>query len=583
MNSSIIRTLALAAASALLWACNEGTGSTTESGVVTGRLLTSGKVPVAGAAVSVIPVDHVPSLVLKKASAAGEAVTDAQGNYRIENVPAGLYNISAAKDSLTLFKDSLPVTAAGAAAGVDTLRKSGSMQGLIVMEPGDDSRTVLILVLGTNALAFPRDTSGSFSLSALAEGEYHVRFLSTIGKYRPLDTLIRIRSGHADTLAHPVRLRYTGIRAVAGLVGQWDADRQSIVLTWQAADSALIAGYNLYRSKLGAPMGSIPLNTVLITAASYRDTGIKVGEEYAYAVKAVDKDGNVGEKASNAVPVSAVAAYTLVKKLTPRGFTLDDSPLAVSNGEIYWLEGDRVDVFDTAGVMNRSFGFSGAGALTNAFAIRVYKDTVFVVENQADHGAPAKDMRAFLRKYSKQGAFLGSRTIDGVFNGDNMAAADFLFGPDGTLYMTNAASIYSLSPAGLLASTPSPLDPELQNPFSKLEPIGDRMLLMGSMGNLTLNVNTTQLALLNRDLSLASLDSTAYFLNAYAADDAGKLWIVRDDNVAEAMSPTDMQVSRRIALPKGLYRDIQVEGETVYLYDASANAILIYRNRRGAP
>ncbi|MEO7426728.1 MAG: carboxypeptidase regulatory-like domain-containing protein [Fibrobacteria bacterium] len=582
MISHSLRTqcLILFGAAILLWACNDGTGSTTESGVISGRLLTAGKAPVAGATVTLIPVDNVPSITLRKSAASGTAVTDGDGRYSIANVAPGIYNVSASKDSLSVFRDSLNVPVAGIDAGSDTLRKTGSISGRIGLEPGDDPRTVLILLIGTNILAVPRDSSGSFAITGMAQGEYRVRFLCTISKYAPLDTLLRIRSGLSDSLPNPIRPVFTGIKAVAGVTAEWDAASQSVSLQWQAGDPAVVAGYNVYRALQGAPMGSTPLNTALINATSYRDIGVQIGAGYIYTVKAVDKNGNVGEKASSPVSITSNAAYALRKKFTPQGFTPDDSPLAVSHGEIFWLERDRVDVYDTAGVLLRGFASTGAGALINAAAIRVFGDTVYVADFGTKEGVISKDTAgALIRKYGKQGAYLDSLRIGGSFRQDGPFAADFNFGPNGTLYLTNGFEIYSRSPDGKMDSAASPLNPELQNLFSKLEPLGDRLLLMGSLRNMTTDVNTTQLAFLRPDLSLDSLGNGDYFMNAYAGDALGRLWIVRDDSVAEGFAAGSLQLAQRISLPKSLYRDIQVEGETVYLYDSESNSILIYDKR----
>lgn len=79
-----IANLISAAAAATLGAClligceSQGTGSTTESGVVSGRLLANGNIPVTGAAVLLVPAYHAPSPIFRKATAA-ETVTDADG------------------------------------------------------------------------------------------------------------------------------------------------------------------------------------------------------------------------------------------------------------------------------------------------------------------------------------------------------------------------------------------------------------------------------------------------------------------------------------------------------------------------
>lgn len=562
-----------------LYSCNEtGTGSTTESGVVSGRILTAGKLPVAGALVSLLPVDHVPSPKLKKNAADPTAVTDANGNYRIQNVSAGLYNLSAGKDTLALFRSSLAVPEAGIHAGEDTVRRVGTLMGRVELEAGDDARTVLILCIGTNTLVVPDDTSGTFSLKGLAQGEYRVRFLSTISKYLPLDTVLKIHAGQIEIAAKPFRLISTGIKTVMGLQAVWDSSAQMVNLKWLPGDSSKIAGYNIYRTATGSPFPSTPRNVTLITVNNYQDGGFTIDSGYSYAVKAVDKNGNVGQTFSIPASIVAGAAYTLVRTVRPQGYTRDPTPLAVSNGEIYWLLSNRVDVYDSSGTPRSSFPLHGLSASLEGVSLRVIGDTVYVMQVPANNIRPSKSSRCFLMKYSKQGDFLDSLILDNVFQSIGPGSVDFWVDGKGTLIANNSATLYSIAPNGKRDSISSPLVPEVQSLYSKLTPTGNKLLIMGGIRNMTLGINRCQFALLNADLTVAKLDSTTFFLNAYSGDDKGNIWVVQDDSLVIGMTP-DQKVNEHISLPILDYRDIQVDGDDIYVYEASGNVIQIYRQK----
>lgn len=577
---------AAAALSACLCACfsvylsgceSQGTGSTTESGVVSGRLLAEGNIPITGAAVALVPADHVPSPVLRKTAAAGEAVTDAEGRYRISGVAAGTYSLIASKDTLAGFRDSVMVTGDGLEAGTDTLRPAGSLEGKVVLQAGDDPRTVLILVLGTNVLTVPRDSSGGFSLSGMGAGEYRVRFLSTIKDYRPLDTLLTIRAGGADSLAEPLRLPFKGIAAVSGLTAAWNAAALTVDLAWQPADPALVSGYNIYRAAPGAPFGSVPFNAAPIVKASYRDTAVEMGKTYAYAVKALDGNGNPGAVFS--APVSALAApeYALARSFQPAGYTGDVSPLAVSGAEIFWLRPTGVDVYDTAGALLRSFGAEGPDPLIHATAIRVFGDTVYVHDVKGETVTQGKSEGVHIRKFTKAGKPAGAVDLSDLYSkGVAGSAADLRVEGDGTLFTTNGFMIYALRPNGALDSAALPLDAEFANIFAKLESVGGNLLVMGSYRIWPGDIRKTQSALMSPGLVPGPRLGADYFLNAYAGDAEGNTWIIRDDSLIQEWDK-DGAVKRKIRLPESLYRDIQFESGVIYLFDYTAGAILIYR------
>jgi hypothetical protein len=76
-----------------------------------------------------------------------------------------------------------------------------------------------------------------------------------------------------------------------------------IDLVWSPDTDADFAGYNVYRHEEGGQ--PVKLNAELVKAPAYRDSTVRAGKKYFYAVSAVDVRGNESaksEEASEAVP-----------------------------------------------------------------------------------------------------------------------------------------------------------------------------------------------------------------------------------------------------------------------------------------
>jgi fibronectin type 3 domain-containing protein len=65
----------------------------------------------------------------------------------------------------------------------------------------------------------------------------------------------------------------------------------SAILSWTASVDA-VAGYNVYRgTNPPGNEGATPINTSLITATTFTDTGVTAGEKVDYVVTAVSSSG----------------------------------------------------------------------------------------------------------------------------------------------------------------------------------------------------------------------------------------------------------------------------------------------------
>ena len=87
------------------------------------------------------------------------------------------------------------------------------------------------------------------------------------------------------------------------------AGNQSVGLTWNANTESDLAGYNVYRSLSSpVPTSGTPLNgSDLLRTTSYTDTGLTNGQQYYYALVAVDGSNNPSTPSAeaNATPFGA--------------------------------------------------------------------------------------------------------------------------------------------------------------------------------------------------------------------------------------------------------------------------------------
>lgn len=90
----------------------------------------------------------------------------------------------------------------------------------------------------------------------------------------------------------------------SGLQAVFSGETQpSVDLVWSPDADADLDGYNVYRSEDGGAV--VKINSRLIKTPAFRDTGVKSGKTYSYAVSGVDVRGNESERskeASESVP-----------------------------------------------------------------------------------------------------------------------------------------------------------------------------------------------------------------------------------------------------------------------------------------
>jgi hypothetical protein len=309
---------------------NNSAGTGTETENVTAMLYNPGGTPAAHVKVRFYPIHYNPrtgGLAKNLATTVDSATTDAAGNYTVK-LDTGTYNVLAASDSGVVYQDSITMgTDSTIHPPSDTLRQPGGLRGRVRLQPGDDARTVFILFMGTNTWGIPDDSIGKFTVRGLAEGTYRVRILSWLDAYVPKDTVLSVTAGRVDSLTHDIVLQYTGIPGPTGLRISYDTLRQTVFLSWDAADTSLISGYNVYRSIKGQNFSLITQTPLPDTVTTYRDSTVSVGSTYAYRIVSWMASGEESRKVNNPGDTVKAVSSSLVTSVVTVNFnkTIHDS------------------------------------------------------------------------------------------------------------------------------------------------------------------------------------------------------------------------------------------------------------------
>lgn len=321
---------------------SSGSGSETENALIVGHLYYQDGSPAKNTVIRYYAVDYNPS-PLAKASAGNYIMTDTNGAYTLDPLPEGDYNLMGESGILLSFADSVPVKRNyKIVLPSDTLKAPGGVRGVVKLENSNDSRSVLIVVIGIDKFTVPQNLSGDFRLGDIPEGEHLVR-LFTFGYY-PYDTLLNIFSGREDTLRDTIVLKYTGLQAPQGLTARYDTLTGTTHLSWNRVDNATLAGYVVFRNDSASDMPVSISGNRLVTDTSYVDTvfpNLLLDDDYCYyyRLRSQDNQANLSESYSLPVKVQAVSPTRVRTFLT---WTVQDS---IYKG----LKHDSASIKDTIG------------------------------------------------------------------------------------------------------------------------------------------------------------------------------------------------------------------------------------------
>jgi hypothetical protein len=172
--------------------------------------------------------------------------TNSFGDYSFLISQPDYYNIVAEKGSTSCLQDSIYIQGdAKTIIDNDTLRESGTLSGSVRLKPGDDSRSAVILIVGTNVYTTPSDSLGNFETPLLPKGTYRIQIFSTLTGYAVFDTNVTISEG-ADTKINVI-LPSSNAPSIAKLSTAYDSATMFTSLSWPMPDTSEIVSYALYR------------------------------------------------------------------------------------------------------------------------------------------------------------------------------------------------------------------------------------------------------------------------------------------------------------------------------------------------
>jgi hypothetical protein len=218
-------------------------------------------------------------------------VTNDNGQYGFSVNAPGRYNVLAKKNNLFSMHQSIPISSHIGIELGDTLKAPGSVGGTIHLQGMRDHRSAIVLFIGTNFYTTPFDSTGRFSVPALAQGSYKVRLLTAEPDFAVVETTIVIASGAATALP-VIELTKTTISMTDSLLTEYNPALMMVTLTWKLIDTALISGYSLYCNRT---KNLTPLVTVDNSCSTQTfDLAFSPIDTFTYQVAAIGKSGLEG-------------------------------------------------------------------------------------------------------------------------------------------------------------------------------------------------------------------------------------------------------------------------------------------------
>jgi hypothetical protein len=286
------------------------------SGMLSG-VVTSGRLPAAGAQVDLYAAPSTPGspfTVPKTLHAMQSSVTDANGRYRFEKVPAGRYTVAAKAGELAAIRQGVELNGRGALWDSLEVAAAGSVEGLASRDSlwvssgakGDD--LIHVNLAGTPYESFTtyasQGTGGPFKLVGVPEGSYTLVVHAGPDSFFLPDTLpgIKVGAGAATTLPTLIKARYNPAAPPPKIddLNITASSRASVSLAWRPVSKyALLKGYRVLRLDAASRETA---RSGFLTAPAYSDdvSALASGTLIYYVVIVVSQSGREGLYGGNA-------------------------------------------------------------------------------------------------------------------------------------------------------------------------------------------------------------------------------------------------------------------------------------------
>ena len=226
------------------------------------------------------------------------------------------------------------------------------------MRAGDSPASVLMFAFGTFSTASV-NSIGAFAFQNQARENTRVQFISVLDKYRPLDTLLSVKSGKDSLLADTIEMPLA-IPLPKNVALQYDSLLQVVHLTWSNADPAVVKSFNVYRQQT-IRQPEIKLTTVPVTDTFFVDSNTVQDQTFTYSLAPVNMGNAEGER-TNGISVQIRGAFVFKRVIGSAGTGVGQYqyPIAVAsyiNGTVLTAQPDgKILKFDTLGNYIRSYG-----------------------------------------------------------------------------------------------------------------------------------------------------------------------------------------------------------------------------------
>lgn len=309
MNKMIVVLLSL-----LLFSCTQITGTSDETSTRVARVLNQDLSPASGVEVQLFASGDsslTPDTIIH---------TDEDGYCRFHTAKE-YYDLWAESDSFAAFEDSVY----GQNDGTDptlVLKKSGSVSGVVRMQPGDDPLSVYVKVLGTYKYCNV-NADGQFTLNGLAQGDYTLLLVSTLPDYTPTFKEVTCFADSAVVLDDTVDMTYSGVPFVQGIVAEYDSITGETTISWNKSSYQFLDRYIIYlrsdegpfsdRTRIGMTTDSFFVDTTAAFLASSTD-GVR------YSVSILSLDGTEGSAFATAGGTNMQSFVTTESAVTRKRF-----------------------------------------------------------------------------------------------------------------------------------------------------------------------------------------------------------------------------------------------------------------------
>lgn len=269
----------------------QGGGGTTET---VGLIFTNDGNPASNVSIAFVPSDLNPQSGSEEIES---AFSDTEGRFSVEGVTDGVYNILYKRDSQMALRHSIEIKDGAFVTAVsDTLKKTGSIRGVVTLLPEHSNLNIYLLLIGTNRFVSPIDEYGNFYIDSLAEGAYELTIVTKEANYGYIDTSFYIESGVQDTFADTLRIPYVGLQTPDSVSIIYDTLLQKTTVQWSAVESETVGGYQICRRAID---DTSDVTLFRVEATSFVDScdGLFVlqNQDYSYDVATVDMDGRCGK------------------------------------------------------------------------------------------------------------------------------------------------------------------------------------------------------------------------------------------------------------------------------------------------